>query len=244
MAEEMTRDSALLGISEHRHQPSTTTLLIGITTFLVAFPVFYMRWYLNLAREDASKGDKRKLVFSVLLFFAAILWFFAVGLLIGGVAYALDAVDYAKVAAAPFGLDSRPTAAPGGTYGLLPDVVGDFSRDAQTNAFDPIVQQITLPIDENITNFYYAASGGQVAITAIDIAGGQHEATRALRSIRDYASARGNLGNFVIGMNDASYIYYSVGDFDSLAWSHGEWLYIATANDLDMVNAFVSAFPY
>ncbi|MBN1286246.1 MAG: hypothetical protein JXB47_12680 [Anaerolineae bacterium] len=234
-------ESTMLVVGEP--QASNWEIAWLVMLMLIAYPVYYVARASRVVGKEVAYTEKKKLAFLVLMAGAVFVLVFTVSVLVGGLVRSLNATDYMSAIAAPYNLDSRLVASPGSTYGLLPMNVGDFVRDVSTDAQSKVLAKLGVASNGSIASTYTLATGEAASVSAEEMVS-ENEALFVMRKLREYASKKGSVGNFAIGLGDVSYIYYRVGTVNSLSWTHGPWLYTVSGTSMAIVNQFVQDFPY
>lgn len=219
-----------------------TAVLVGaLLLWYFVFYVFGAFWFMG---RKLTQMERRKAVVVVVMIVAAV-FLFSLSIIVGRIGEVLKGqnINYDEIMAAPFNLAKRPVAASGGTYGLLPPNVGDFSQNLMTKAETTLLGTLNISNDMSIASLYALPTGEMVEVQAVDV-GSHNQAVGALRKLQDYADLYGRLGNFAFGLGEVSYIYYRIEDVYAMAWAHGPWVYIVSGASFADVNRFVENFPY
>lgn len=224
-------------------QASNWELALLVTLMILAYPTYYIVRGSRYVGKEFRHAEKKKLVFMALTSVAVFILVFAASVLIGGIARALQTADYTDIVAPPLELEDRPVAASGSTYGLLPVSVGEFSRDVASDTAGEVLQRLGIASKDTISTEYRLPSGESVTVNAEEMLS-PDEASFVMRKLREYASMKGSVGNFSVGLGDVSYMYYRIGNVNSLSWTHGPWLYTVSGASLRIVNKFTEIFPY
>ncbi|MBZ0297838.1 MAG: hypothetical protein K8L99_35110 [Anaerolineae bacterium] len=69
-------------------------------------------------------------------------------------------------------------------------------------------------------------------------------ATETLKALHNYAERQGTIGNFTLGVVDVDYFFSRIQRQNTFGWTHGDWVFVVTANNFDKINTFMQVFPY
>ncbi len=230
-------------LTTDKPESSTRELVWLVFLMIITYPFYYLIRSLRYLTQDISDSNKRHFILAGLMAVSIFVLFIALGVIVAEISRISDITDYASLVAAPYNMDGRPVAAQGGTYGLLPIEVDKFVRDSAFEIREEILTRLDTPINASILALYTASQSEQVKVTVAEV-GSEDRAVSALRALRNYADAEGSLGNFSIGLSNVSYLYYRIQHLNTLAWTHGAWIYIVSSDSMADVNDFVEHFPY
>ncbi len=179
-------------------------------------------------------------------------------------------LDYVDFYAAPYEVGERPMPSMDAHGQLaLPETLGEFVRVTHANpnpretylyravqgveerfkeglhlSFDPLDTGVY-----DVVEYPGSAGGRSLEPGSVTFAAGrlssEYGTVVMMRVLRQYITQNGGtIGNFAIGMAESSYMYYTLNDTRSFAWTRGTWVFTVSGDSLARVRAFVEAFPY